>query len=158
MARCLGGKALQRGRTELMPSEHTLDAPAINRPMIALPDDPRQFASGERMSHCQSHDLPLDILGKACVDGRFAAGMGESTPVQQAQYASPLKASHITPQSRTGQSRDVVVLGNGSFPFRDLPNRSVAHERVPMCLHITEEEVRLEHTSRILGDSLLLPH
>jgi hypothetical protein len=65
-----------------MPGEYLLDAPVIDRLVIALPDNPGQLTGGERMGHRQPHDVLLDMLGQTCIDGRPAAGMREGTPIE----------------------------------------------------------------------------
>ena len=72
----------QRARREPMPGEHPLDAAIIHRLVITFPDNPRQFARGERMGQGQPHDVLLDMLGQTCLDGRPAAGMREGAPIE----------------------------------------------------------------------------
>jgi hypothetical protein len=92
-----------------MLGEDPLDAAIIDRLVITLLDNPGQFASGERMSHRQPHDVLLDVLREACIDGPPAAGMRAGTPIDQAEDPSALKAPKIAPQSPIAQPRDAAV-------------------------------------------------
>jgi hypothetical protein len=109
------------------------------------------------MGHRQPHDLLLDMLGKARVDGRLAARMGQLAPVEQAQDTSPAKAPHIALQSPIAQSRRMAVLSKGPLMPQHRPNRFIARERIPIGRGIAEEEVQLEHTGGMMGYGILLP-
>src|SRR5262245_31427919 len=103
--------ALQRGRREPVLGEQPLDAAIVDRLVIALPDDPRQFACGERMGHGQPYKVLLDLLGEPRLDGRPAAAMRQSVPIDQAEEPSLPEAPQITPQSPIAQPRDAALLG-----------------------------------------------
>jgi hypothetical protein len=141
-----------------MPGEHPLDAAIIDWLVITLPDHPRQLARGERMSHGQPHDVLLDRLGKTYISRRPTTGMRKGAPIDQAEDPSPPKAPEIAPQPPIAQPREAAVRGEGPLlPSHGL-NYLVARERIAIGLRITEEEVKLEHTSRRLRHRFLLPH
>jgi hypothetical protein len=150
--------ALQRGRREPMLGEHPLDAAIIDRLVITLPDNPRQLARGERIGHGQPYNVLLDILGEPHIDGRPAAAMRKGAPIDQAEDPSPPKAPEIAPQPPIAQPREAAVLGEGPLLPSHGPNGFVARECIAIGLRITEEEVKLEHTSRLLRHRFLLPH
>jgi hypothetical protein len=84
--------------------------------------------------------------------------MRECAPIDQAENPSPPEAPQITPQSPIAQPRDPAALGQRPLLLQDGPNGFVASEGVAIRLCITEEEVQLEHTSRLMRQRFLLPH
>ena len=84
--------------------------------------------------------------------------MREGASIDQAENPSRPEAPQIAPQSPIAQPRDVAVLGERPFPLHDGPNSFVAREGVAVGLCIAEEEVKLEHTSRLMRHRFLLPH
>jgi hypothetical protein len=68
--------ALQDLREQVMLFEHPLNPPMINGIAIALPDDPRQLASGEGMGDGQTHDVLLKGPREEIEHGRLTPPIG----------------------------------------------------------------------------------
>jgi hypothetical protein len=90
--------ALQDLRGEVMLGEHPLNPTVIDGIAIAIPDNPRQLASGEGMGDGQTDDVLLNRPGQEVLHGRLTPHMGQGAPIDQAQEASTPKAPQIPPQ------------------------------------------------------------
>jgi hypothetical protein len=90
--------ALQDLRGEVMLSEHPLNPAVIDGIPIAVPDNPRQLASGEGMGDGQTDDVLLKMPGQEVLHGGLTPRMGQGAPINQAQEPIAPKTPQIPPQ------------------------------------------------------------
>lgn len=80
-----------------MLGEHALNPAVIDGITVAIPHNPRQFASGTGMGHSQPDDVLLDVAGQEDVRPRLPPCMRQGAPVNQAQETTASTASQIPP-------------------------------------------------------------
>jgi hypothetical protein len=105
--------ALQRLGGEVMLDEHALDPTMVDGIVVAVSNDPRQFASAEGMGQGQAHDELLDVPGQEHVRPRLAPRMRQGAPIDQAQEAITPKAPQIPPHPPLVHAGLVTLLAEG---------------------------------------------
>jgi hypothetical protein len=85
--------------------------------MVAVPHNPRQFASGKGMSHGQPHDMLLDVPREEHRCPRLPSCMRQGAPIDQAQEAAAPKAPQIPPQPPIVHPGLLALLPQGLLAF-----------------------------------------
>jgi hypothetical protein len=89
--------ALQGFREEVMLGVHALNPAGIDGRVGAVPNHPRQCASGTGMGHGQPNDMRLEVPGQEDLRSRFPPRMGQGAPIDQIQQAIAPKALQNPP-------------------------------------------------------------
>jgi hypothetical protein len=138
-------------RREVMLGEYALNPAVIDGSVVAIPHDPRQFASRKGMGHGQPHDLLLDVPGEEDIRPRLPPCMGQRALIDQAQEATAPKALQIPPQPPIVDPGGAALLRQGALTLQDRANSLIAGDGVTIANGITDEEGELQHTGRVTG-------
>jgi hypothetical protein len=98
--------------------EHSLNPAVIDGIAIAVPDYPRQLASGEGMGHGQTHDVLLKMPGQEVLHGGLAPRMGQGAPIDEAQEPIAPKPLQIPPQPPIIHPSPLALLPQGAFTLQ----------------------------------------
>ena len=109
-----------------MPIEHPTDAAVIDGIVIAVPDNPRQFAISEGMGDRQLHEVLLDVTRQELFDGGLAPRVGQLTAIDQPQEAITCKAAQVTPQPPIVEACLAAVLRKCTLLLQDRTNLLIA--------------------------------
>jgi hypothetical protein len=148
--------ALQRLGGEVMPSEHALDPAVIDGIVVAVPQHPRQFASGQGMGHGQPHDMLLDVLGQEDCRRRLSPCMRQGAPIDQPQEVIASKAPQIPPQPPIVDPGLLTLPPRGPLTFQNRANGLITGQGFRILNGVTDEEGELRRMGRVAGHRFLL--
>lgn len=148
--------ALQRLGGEVMLGEHALDPAVIDGIVVAVSNDPRQFARGEGMGQSQTHDELLDVPGQEHVRTRLTPRVRQGAPINQAQDAITPKAPQIPPQPPIVYAGLLTLLPQGPLAFENRADGLITGYGVRIPNGIPDKEGQLQRVGQGAGHRFLL--